>query len=313
MTDEKLKKSSAEFNRLILSQLKPRIGAQTAKMLNELANDTKSKVEQASFLTNSSVEYSHKPISFVGKKSASMAGWVDEIFDCFQQFQFDFNKTVTRQDLLIRVERPSISQETVVTRSGERVSVPFFKGVMTTSEWAMVVRGQNELIEVFVIPIQALGTLNSNSNIARLIVMVPHIQDGEPSWRIDTDVVAWNAVRNLAKQLFSCLVKLAKGELDMVAGREAGSFLNKPTTSQPLSAADALAKLRMLSNKASAQIPETPPPVSAAAMDSGTAQTLQALLQRNREKHDIKKMTGRTKARFRQNFGSTLEQPNSDD
>jgi hypothetical protein len=318
MTDERLKKKSAEFNKLILSQLKPRIGRETAKMLTDLADDTKAKIESASFSVDRSAEYSPAAVDCVGRKNELMVGWLDEIFDCFQQFQFDFNKTIGREDLYIHVERPTIVNEQVVLQSGQRVTAQFFKGVLCTPEWALVIRGQNHLVEVFILPTRSISALSFGQNVARLLVMVPYLNEArQQCWRIDTDVVAWEDVRTFAKQLFGCLVKLAKGELELTTNA-GGSFplAPKAPVTAPVSASEALEKLRnqtAASVQSSASAPTDPAPAPIPAMDPATSETLQALLDRKRKSHEIKKLTGRTKARFRSKFGETLEEPGTDE
>lgn len=310
MTDERARRKSTEFNKLVLAQLKPRIGRETANMLNDLVDDTKTKVESAPVATDQGTDYSPAAVNCVGRKNELMVGWLDEIFDCFQQFGFEFNKALTRQDLYVHVQRPAIVQEQVTLRDGRKVVAQFFKGVISTKEWALVMRGQDHFVEVFLVPTQAIGALSSNSNVARLLVMLPYRNGaGQPAYRIDGDVVSWEDLRPFSKQLYGCLVKLAKGELELTTSADATfPMVPRAPMSTPVSGAEALAKLRSQTESASAATVPDDEPVPT-SLDAGTSSTLAALLERKRKQHEVQKMTGRTRNRFKQKFSESLDKP----
>lgn len=307
MSSEDQKKQSAEINRMILSSLRPRIGRATAKMMVDLKAET--GAPDTAFAVESKCDYSREPINTSGKTADLMVGWLDEMFDWFQRYQFEFNKTTERDDLIVAVQRPEIVQEIVLLDPRSSAEVQFFKGTVATRDFALILRGQDSLIEGFLLPLQAVHTLSARSSVPRFVLLRPYKADGQSFWRMENELLEWEDLRALARQLFSSLVKLAKGELS-IATRTDDAAPTKLPTNPRLSAADALRQLQQQTQSDEQKLDVTVPNISETIKsDRSTNETLQALLERNRKRYEIQKMTRRTKARFKHNFGATLENP----
>lgn len=306
--DSQKRRNSADVHKLILSSLKPRMGAATAKMLAELTEHDADKPEVAS-CADIEPDYSSVAIRRVGKASELMVGWVDYMFDCFRQYEYDFNKTVSRADLAVKVERPLLIQEQLPVRAGLLKKVEFFKGQIVTAEWALVIRGQNELIEGFMLPVKSLESFDTDSSsLIRFLVMTPVNAQGKMAWRLANDVITWEELRSLSRQLFGSLIKVAKGELNFSTTRQEVEAAITSSPPQPMTAEEAIARLRQQAATADPLHQKASTP-SASPASGGSTEALDALLERMRKKQDIKKMTGRTASRFRQAFGTTLPAP----
>lgn len=212
--DEPKKKvtGSANISDLILNSLTPRTGKETSKWIAKITDDDSmhdaveaaAREQDAELLTSS-------PVRIPSRQDA--VGFLDYLFDCFQQYEVPFNSNIGAPELQIHVDRPESVTETVREKFQPIHTLQVFRGRVSTRDWTMLVRAHNNVIEGWIIPIGQLITFSGgHSDFTRFLLMQPTTREGVTTWQIDGLDVAWENIRSLAKLLFGALVKVARGE-----------------------------------------------------------------------------------------------------
>jgi hypothetical protein len=228
---------------LILGSLKPRTGKETSKWIAGLADNTiKDAAEAAaremeSIPTPSGAHQAMKQNS--GKQAVVM--FTDQLFDYFQQYEFDFNRTVAGTDYVISIERPIFSTEQVRARFAATETVKVFKGRVSTRYWTMIIRSVSEIIEAWILPVEAIFSFRADDDRLPPYITIEPIASraGELNWKVNGIGLTVEQTRMLAKQIFGALIRKARGEMPegelfTVSGeksdlRSTGEIVNPPT------------------------------------------------------------------------------------
>ena len=217
-TDDQKKKPAGppHISDLILGSLKPRTGKETSRWIAGLADDSvKEAAESAAYeqeggiSRDSSTSQSLRPS---GKQTVT--SFVDYLFDCFQQYEFDFNRTVMGTEFVVSIERPTVHTETVRQRFQSSESVQTFRGRISTRFWTLIIRAWNDQIDGWILPSEHIFSFRADDENYEPVLHIEPVasRDGELMWRVCDMDIPWHDMRKLAKKLFGTLIKVAKGE-----------------------------------------------------------------------------------------------------
>jgi hypothetical protein len=201
---------------MILGSLKPRTGKETSKWIAGLADES---VEDA--VAAAAAQHVEEPaplpppVASAQKHDSKhdMTHLLDHLFDCFQQYEYEFNRTVHGTDLMVQIDRPQIAMETIKQKFQPSETVQVFRGRISTRQWTLLIRGRDQMVEGWIMPIDKLISFTGDpGSFIRFLFIEAVWLNGDLQWRIDGVEVPWEHVRSLAKQLFGALVKVARGE-----------------------------------------------------------------------------------------------------
>jgi hypothetical protein len=202
-------KAGANISDVILGSLKSRSGKETTRWIANLSESKgKETVETAVPLP--------KNINEIGKPSQGIVGFMDRLFDLFQQYEFEFNKAVGNSELNIHTERPEIIRDPInkakwLERSQ---STNCLRARVSSRYWTLVILGYNEKIEGYMMPIERYLTFSANPLEFTPYLVVNGTEKGENTeWAINGKMLKEDEVPILGKKLFACLIKFSRGEI----------------------------------------------------------------------------------------------------
>ena len=196
---------SKALQQRILRGVKSDTGEKTGKWMMNLTEGVSEKVDI--------------PTQFDEAKASQfpdeMRSWIDKIFDEFQRYQHEYNKSQTNNELVIDTERPVYAHASGSSGSIKYQQTPgeqYFQGHLYTKKYALLVRGKDLQIKAWAIPVGVLIGFES--------VESPYLEmrgaknsRGLTIWHIDAVPISYEALSAIAKALFSAMVKTSKGEL----------------------------------------------------------------------------------------------------
>lgn len=171
------------------------------------------------------LEVMYTPISGAVNKAAQLpekhstqVDWIETIFDEFAKCSREFNAANQNQKMMVSVNRPQYSFQASgydTYTSDAKISV--FKGHISTYSWGMLVQGHNDTIEVYVVPSENLlaFTLNDvrDKGFQPFMVITSTLENGQFEWHIENEVVSFDKLPFLAKELFRDLIRIASGKM----------------------------------------------------------------------------------------------------
>jgi hypothetical protein len=201
MTDEKHRSGGAgadPLSKRILNSIKPFSGEHTSKWLAALSTDA---VEDSVEIKGDADPNQEPP--------RSMPAWVDNLFDHFQRYTFDFSRMCSEPELQVNCTRPTLQEAKAPGQESSITSI----GYLSTNQWALVVRGEFFKIQAYVIPVGVLMGFNSRHHEFPLYMeMVATQNKSKINWQLDNQPVAMDQSSAIAKKLFAHLVMVARGE-----------------------------------------------------------------------------------------------------
>lgn len=226
---KKVKLSGApKLGDMILGNLKPRVGKETTKWVAGLADEAMQAAEQAARLQGvemltSSSEVPPKPAQ------VTTVAFMDYLFDCFQQYEFEYNRSAPEAELVVSLERPTMVVENYRPKFKAPQTGQIFRGRLSTRSWTLLMRGHENEIEGWILPIDKLiAFAGDHDPFTQFLAM----ERKDNVWTVDGIEVSWDKVRSFAKQLFAALIHVSK------TGSADGLVLTlKPKKAAPGSAA----------------------------------------------------------------------------
>jgi hypothetical protein len=152
------------------------------------------------------------------RKENSQVDWIETMFDEFTRCAGEFDKNNNDQSLMVSVSRPEYryeasSYDTYIPDA--KISV--FKGHISTHSWGMLVQGHADTIDIYVLPSEKLlsFTLNNiqNKGFMPFMSITSAIVNEQLEWHIEDEVVSFEKLPLLAKELFRDLVRVASGKM----------------------------------------------------------------------------------------------------
>lgn len=202
-----------QLSDMILGSLKPRVGKETTKWVAGLADDAMEAAEQearmqAVEMLTSSDQVPPKPAQL------GVVQFMDYLFDCFQQYEFEFNRSTPAPEMQVSIERPTTVVETLRSSMKGNETRQVFRGRLSTRFWTLLLRGHENELEGFILPIDQLISFASDPiHFTQFLKMRGETaEDGDTRWFVDDVEITWDKIRAFGKQMFAALVHVAKTE-----------------------------------------------------------------------------------------------------
>lgn len=202
-----------QLSDMILGSLKPRVGKETTKWVAGLAEDAMEAAEQAARMQGvemltSSDQVPPKPAQL------GVTQFMDYLFDCLQQYEFEFNKSGPAPEMAVSTERPTTVVETLRSSLKGNETRQVFRGRLSTRYWTLLLRGHETELEGFIMPIDQLISFASDPiHFTQFLQMRGELKDdGDIRWFVDNVEITWDKIRAFGKQLFAALLHVAKME-----------------------------------------------------------------------------------------------------
>jgi len=199
-----------QLSEMILGSLRPRVGSETTKWVAGLTDDQMAEAEQAAKAQDldklaSSGTIPAKPTT------VTTVLFMDYLFDCFQQYAFEFNRNVPSAELMVSLERPTMVTEAIKKGWKAPQTAQVFRGRISTQYWTLLLRGHPNEIEGWILPIEQLISFASSSDsFTQFLSLKGADRNGDMVWSVDDVQVTWDKIRAFAKQIFSTLVHVVK-------------------------------------------------------------------------------------------------------
>lgn len=195
----------SDASKVILDALKSRRGQETGKWL-------KSLVPESEIVGQQPVVHETTGASVYDEITV----WTDALFKQFSELIFEFNKQAVGTDLMISFERPKLYEK----KSDELWYKPVtktYQGRMTTRKWALVVRGRDAKIGIYLFPAEMLLAFNadqvSDQELQPFMEVLRADVNGVDSWTINGERAPLEALPHLAKELMGDLIRVSTGSM----------------------------------------------------------------------------------------------------
>jgi len=178
--------------------LKSKRGAETGRWLSSLVPESAIQAQQPRETTGSSA-------------FEEIISWMDKLFKQFSELTYEFNKSAVGTDLLISYEKPQVHEK----KSDEVWYKPVtktYQGRLTTRQWALVIRGRDAKISIFLLPAGMLIAFNSDQvseeEVAPFMEVI-HTPAGV--WTISGETAPEETIPHLAKEILGDLIRVSSG------------------------------------------------------------------------------------------------------
>jgi hypothetical protein len=138
---------------------------------------------------------------------------VDKIYGMLQRYMFEFNQIAAGTDL--HVSGTISGDVTEVTRFNQmreaEETETYFRARISTRLYSLVLRGRNECVEFYLLPVNKIMALSKSENQYKPIasIQVKITEDGM-MWRMENGLPAVDSLDELCRWLFSSLVNETK-------------------------------------------------------------------------------------------------------
>ena len=145
------------------------------------------------------------------KAPNTMSAWIEYMFAAFQEYEVEFNRAVgSRSEYKISTEPPNLGGSPTKT-SPDPTS---FSGKVYTKDWALLLRGNYASLDGYIIPCDQLISFSGDqSRFTKYFRIDVNLSNGV-KWRLGGEEIHYSQLRSLTMQLFSGLIKVAKGQRD---------------------------------------------------------------------------------------------------
>ncbi len=145
------------------------------------------------------------------KPPNTISAWIEYMFAAFQEYEVEFNRAVgSKSEFKISTEPPVFGS----TPSKAGPDPTSFTGKIYTKEWALLLRGNYASLEGFIIPCSQLIMFSGDASKFNKFVRIDVNLSNGVRWRLGGEEIHYSQLRSLSMQLFSGLIKVAKGQRD---------------------------------------------------------------------------------------------------
>lgn len=185
----------------IFNALRAKRGQETGRWLNGLVPANVEKPMEAQAVAASAFDDVNK--------------WIDLLCEQFVELAYEFNKKAVGTNLYVSYEKPKLFEkrdEDVWYRPVDKT----YKCRVTTRDWALIVRGHDSKILVFVVPSSMVMAFD-NESVGE--DEMPHLMEiertaasgGSITWMIGGEATNLSSIPPLAKALFGDLIRVSSG------------------------------------------------------------------------------------------------------
>ena len=238
MSEEEEKKSSA-----VIDNLRKRRGSETGKWLAMMMRDesnipapgpasTPAQVDQravikekpyeppmrAQYTTMSMPAIDADLLSQELPKSESV-DWVNRLFGEFAIQSAAFNSSAQGTHLIVTVHAPEFELEKArLQEYNTERKVSSFKGHLATLQWGMLVQGLKDKIDIYIVPSEKILNFMlhdiTKTSYEPFMVIDASETNGKQEWHIGGNVITFDTIPLLAKELLGDLVRVASGQMN---------------------------------------------------------------------------------------------------
>lgn len=188
-------------SREIFDALRAKRGQETGRWLNGLVPANVEKPAEVQAATVTAFEDVNK--------------WIDQLCEQFVELAYEFNKKAIGTNLYISYEKPKLFEkrdEDIWYKPVDKT----YKCRLTTRDWALIVRGHDSKIAVFIVP-SSMVIAFDNDSVGE--DEIPHFMEiqrttgsgGDITWLIGGVATTLGSISPLAKELFGDLVRVSSG------------------------------------------------------------------------------------------------------
>jgi hypothetical protein len=195
----------------VLEALQPRRGKETADWLASISNlvavsnsgmaqpETAAEADESDVLKN------------------EMTGWVDFMFDKFEEQANTFNQSAEGTKYTVAIQRPVYHWEQQTFENNYEPVIKVFKGHIATRTWGLLVQGHHDTIEVFVVQTDQLLSFTFNdihsSGYKPFMVIQSARVNNQLEWNIEGGKVTHDMLPLLCKELLGDLIRITTGSM----------------------------------------------------------------------------------------------------
>lgn len=199
-----------QLSDMILGSLKPRVGKETTKWVAGLTDEAMEAAEQAAQMESVNMLTSSDKVPPKPPQMTTIP-FMDYLFDCFQQYEFEFNRSAPGPDFIVSIERPVMVTETLRSKLKAPETKQIFRGRISTRSWTLLLRGHQDSMEGWILPIeQLISFAGDHSQFTQFLDMRAEVRGADTVWSVDGVEVTWDKIRSFAKQLFAALIHVSK-------------------------------------------------------------------------------------------------------
>jgi hypothetical protein len=147
---------------------------------------------------------------------------VDRLFSCLQGFAYEFNKVAVGTELHVSGTMSGDVREVLKVnrfREAEETQT-YFRARLSTHLFTLIIRGGNDLIDCFIMPVNHAMALSSvESEYQPLATIEVKVSEEGIVWRSLSDETSFNSLEELCAWLFQCLIDETR---EVIASRSRG-------------------------------------------------------------------------------------------
>ncbi len=138
-----------------------------------------------------------------------MVRWVAQIFNEFELYKIEFNKKAAGSDLIVAASQLNLEN---LSASNDH-----FGGHLSTRFWSLAFDASTRKLDVYLIPAQLVLAFTTSridqTEYKPFITFTPCRHSDEYYWSVDQQLITFDMLANLAKELFGDLIKVASGNV----------------------------------------------------------------------------------------------------
>jgi hypothetical protein len=233
--------AEAQRSASLMEQLKKRRGEETGRWLNMMSRDTRNVqtsgpaptaadvdsrpvLNEAPYTPPVNAQYATMSMPVVrvpeNQPLANSAAvvWINKLFQEFAIQSSAFNSSAQGTHLVINVHAPEFEFEKpqLDTFTTER-KVSLFKGHLATLQWGMLVQGNENKIDVYVVPAEQILDYmvhQVGSSFTPFMTIDSRDVEHTKEWHIGGTTITYDAIPLLAKELLGDLIRIASGSMN---------------------------------------------------------------------------------------------------
>jgi len=148
--------------------------------------------------------------------STSMTALVDKIFNSLEPYIHEFNQSFRTTDLSITFTPPSMVNENCGYDSSRRpaLMISSYRCRISTTRLALVIRGKEERIDFFVLPVESvMGLSKTEDQHDPLMSFTCEVKSGQYNWEVEEKPLTEERLEKYVLLTFEHLMDLTREEL----------------------------------------------------------------------------------------------------
>jgi hypothetical protein len=139
----------------------------------------------------------------------TMIRWVGKLFDEFELYRIEFNQKASGTDFIVVASPLSLDNLSSANDS--------FEAHLSTRYWSLAFDASTRKLNIFLIPAELVLAFTSNkihdTDYKPFISFVPRRHRDEYYWMVDNQLISFEMLPKLAKELFGDLISVASGNI----------------------------------------------------------------------------------------------------